>query len=141
MDLSILLGWLGVGIMFALAGIGSVYGTTIVGNAAEAALKKDPSKSANYMILSALPSTQGLYGFVAFFMASQKDFSQDGLLWLCVGISVGAVCLLSAIRQGLVAANGCKGISEGHDVLVPTMIYAALPEFCAILALVAALLV
>ncbi len=45
-----LLGYLGMGLMLGLAGIGSCYGTTIAGNAAEGALKKDPSKSAGYMI-------------------------------------------------------------------------------------------
>ncbi|MBQ5607654.1 MAG: hypothetical protein IIU86_01355 [Oscillospiraceae bacterium] len=66
MDLNLLLGYLGLGLMLALAGIGSCYGTTIAGNAAEGALKKDASKSAGYMILSAMPASQGLYGFVAF---------------------------------------------------------------------------
>jgi V/A-type H+-transporting ATPase subunit K len=33
------------------------------------------------------------------------------------------------------------GIAQGHDVQTNTMIYAALPEFYAILALVAALMV
>ena len=51
-----ILGYLGLGLMLALAGIGSCFGTTIAGNAAEGALKKDPSKSASYMILSALPA-------------------------------------------------------------------------------------
>ena len=46
-----LLGYLGMGLMLALAGIGSCYGTSIAGNAAEGALKKDSSKSAGYMIL------------------------------------------------------------------------------------------
>ena len=59
MDLNPLLGYLGVGLMLALAGIGSCYGTTIAGNAAEGALKKDPSKSAGYMILSAMPAFTG----------------------------------------------------------------------------------
>ena len=48
-----ILGYLGLGLMLALAGIGSCFGTTIAGSAAEGALKKDPSKSASYMILSA----------------------------------------------------------------------------------------
>ena len=61
-----ILGYLGLGLMLALAGIGSCFGTTIAGSAAEGALKKDPSKSASYMILSALPATQGLYGFRGF---------------------------------------------------------------------------
>ena len=69
MDLTLLLGYLGLGLMLALAGIGSCYGTTIAANAAEGALKKDPSKSAGYMILSAMPASQGLYGFVAFMPA------------------------------------------------------------------------
>ena len=51
-----ILGYLGLGLMLALAGIGSCFGTTIAGSAAEGALKKDPSKSASYMILSLMDS-------------------------------------------------------------------------------------
>jgi V/A-type H+-transporting ATPase subunit K len=58
-----------------------------------------------------------------------------------IGLGVGLVCLFSAIRQGQVCANGIIGISQGHDVMTNTMIYAAFPEFYAILALVGALLV
>ena len=141
MDVNVLLGYIGLGLMLALSGIGSCYGTTIAGNAAEAGLKKDHSKSASFMILSALPSTQGLYGFVAFLMSIGRDFSQQGLLMLGVGAAVGFICLFSAIRQGQVAANGLNGIAQGHDVMVNTMIYCALPEFYAILALIAALMV
>ena len=135
-----LFGYLGMGLMLALAGIGSCYGTTIAGNAAEGALKKDPSKSSGYMILSALPATQGLYGFLAFLLHVGK-VADNGLLWFGVGVGVGLVCLFSAIRQGQVCANGIIGVSQGHDVQTNTMIYAALPEFYAILALVATFLV
>lgn len=139
MDLQVL-GYLGLGLMLALAGIGSCYGTTIAANAAEGALKKDPSKSSSYMILSALPATQGLYGFVAFLMCQAK-VAESPALMCGIGIGVGIVCLFSAIRQGMVCANGIAGIAQGHDVQTNTMIYAALPEFYAILALVAALMV
>ena len=50
MDVNVLLGYIGLGLMLALSGIGSCYGTTIAGNAAEAGLKKDPSKSAQNMM-------------------------------------------------------------------------------------------
>ncbi|MBQ4062811.1 MAG: ATPase [Bacteroidaceae bacterium] len=136
-----LLGYLGMGLMLGLAGIGSCYGTSIAGNAAEGALKKDPSKSAGYMILSALPATQGLYGFLAFLLHFGKVNAETGYLWFGVGLGVGLVCLFSAIRQGQVCANGIVGISQGHDVQTNTMIYAAFPEFYAILALVATFLV
>lgn len=139
--LNLILGYLGLGLMFGLAAIGSSIGTTIAGNAAEGALKKNPEKSSSYMILSAMPATQGLYGFVAFLMWMGKDFAENGALLFGVGIAVGLVCLFSAIRQGQVCANGIVGISQGHDVQTNTMIYAALPEFYAILSLVAALMI
>ena len=60
-----ILGYLGWGLMLGLALVGSSIGTTITGNAAEGALKVNPDKSVSYMILSAMPATQGLYGFVA----------------------------------------------------------------------------
>ena len=119
--LNTILGYVGLGLMFCLACIGSAYGTTIAGNAAEGALKKMPEKSSTYMILSAIPATQ--------------------LLYFSVGISVGVVCLVSGIRQGQVCANGIIGTSQGHNVMTQTMIYAALPEFYAILALIASILI
>ena len=139
--INLILGYLGFGLMLGLAGIGSAIGTTIAGNAAEGALKKNPEKSSTYMILSALPATQGIYGFVAFLMWMGKDFASQGPLLFGVGLAVGAVCLLSAIRQGQVCANGIIGVSQGHEVMTNTLIYAALPEFYAILALVAALMI
>jgi V/A-type H+-transporting ATPase subunit K len=135
-----ILGYVGLGLMLGLAGIGSCYGTSIAANAAEGALKKAPSKSSSYMVLSAMPATQGLYGFIAFMMSLSK-VQENGALMFGIGLGVGLVCLFSAIRQGQVCANGIIGISQGHDVMTNTMIYAAFPEFYAILALVGALLV
>ncbi len=136
-----ILGYLGMGLMLALAGVGSSIGTTIAGNAAEGALKINPEKSGNYLVLSAIPATQGIYGFVAFFMWLSRDIATQGPLMFGVGVSVGLVCLISAIRQGMVCANGIVGISQGHDVFTNTLIYAALPEFYAILGLVGAIMV
>ena len=135
-----ILGYLGLGLMLALSGIGSAIGTTIAGNAAEGGLKVNPEKSGNYMVLSALPATQGIYGFVAFFMWLGKDFATQGPLMFGIGIGVGLVCMISAIRQGQVSANGLVGISQGHNVFTNTLIYAALPEFYAILGLVGAIM-
>ena len=141
--LSVILGYVGLALMLCLAGIGSSIGTTIAGNAAEGALKKNPEKSSSYMILSAMPATQGLYGFVAFLLWPKDSavMAESGFLYFAVGLAAGMVFLFSAIRQGQVCANGIIGISQGHDVQTNTMIYAALPEFYAILALVASLMI
>lgn len=138
-----ILGYIGLGLILGLAGIGSSYGTTIAANAAEGALKKNPEKSSTYMILSALPATQGLYGFVGFLLwlvVFKPDFAVMGPKLFGVGLAVGLVCLFSAIRQGQVCANGIVGESQGHSVMTNTLIYAALPEFYAILALVGAIM-
>jgi V/A-type H+-transporting ATPase subunit K len=134
-----ILGYLGLGLMLGLSGIGSAYGTTIAANAAEGGLKKNKDKSSAYMILSALPATQGLYGFVAFLMMKGLMETNPVLLF-GLGIGMGIVFLLSAIRQGQTAANGIAGIAAGHDVMTNTMIYCALPEFYAILALIGSLM-
>lgn len=137
--LNTVLGYLGLGLVLALAGIGSAIGTTTAGNAAEGGLKRKPEASGSFMVLSALPATQGIYGFVAFFMLLSK-VAENGLAVFGIGLSVGLVCMLSAIRQGQVCANGIVGLSQGHDVFTNTLIYAALPEFYAILGLVGALM-
>ena len=111
-----LLGYLGMGLMLGLAGIGSCYGTSIAGNAAEGALKKDPSKSAGYMILSALPATQGLYGFLAFLLHFGKVTAETGTLWFGVGIGVGIVCLFSANQLDTIL--GCVCFILGIVLLV-----------------------
>ena len=60
----IILAYIGVGLMLGLSGIGSAYGVTIGGNATIGALKKNDEAFGNYMVLCALPGTQGLVCFL-----------------------------------------------------------------------------
>ena len=84
-----LLGYLGLALMLGLSFIGSALGTTIAGNAAEGALKKNADGATNYMVLSAMPASQGLYGFVAFFIWKGKDFAADGIVLFALGLAAG----------------------------------------------------
>ena len=72
----------GVALMVILTGIGSSIGVTIAGNATIGSMKKNPDALGQYIGLSALPSSQGLYGFVGFFMANTliKDLLTAGAL-------------------------------------------------------------
>lgn len=137
-----ILAYLGLGLMLGLSCIGSILGTTIAGNAAEGAMKKAPERFSSYMILSAMPATQGLYGFLAVILwTTGRDLASNGPLFFGVGLGVGLACLLSGIHQGKVCANGINGIGQGHDLQTKTMILAAYPELYAILALVITFLV
>ena len=64
MTLNLIIAFIGVAFMVGLSGVGSVYGLTICGNAVVGSLKKRPEAMGTYILLSALPSTQGIYGFV-----------------------------------------------------------------------------
>jgi len=141
----ILLAYIGIGLMLTLSGIGSVYGVTITANASVGALKKNPDKFGNYMILSALPGTQGLYGFLGYFLLAgnlvDTISSFQAAAILAVSIALGLLCLFSAIRQGQVAANGIKGVSEGYDMFGRSMILIVFAELYPIIGVAALYLV
>ncbi|MBN2610860.1 MAG: V-type ATP synthase subunit K [Bacteroidales bacterium] len=141
----IVLAYIGLGLMVGLAGIGSIYGVSISGNAAIGAMKKAPESFGNYMVLSALPSTQGLYGFVGFFVMSAKVV--PGIDWTIAaavfgaGIAMGLAGLFSGIKQGQVCANGVAAIGSGYKVFGNTMILGVFPELYAILGLLVVILI
>jgi len=133
--------------MIGLAGIGSVLGCSMSGNAAVGAMKKNPDAFGNYLMLTALPGSQGLYGFAGYFLLSTLGLLTVDMTWLqasavfAVGLALGMVGLLSAIRQGQVCANGIAAVGSGYDVAGKTLILAVFPELYAIIALAAVYLV
>lgn len=145
MTFNLIMAFVGVALMVGLSGIGSVYGLTICGNAVVGSLKKRPDALGIYILLSALPSTQGIYGFVGYFMI--QSYLTAGLSTLQAaailggGLALGLVALFSALRQGQVCANGIAATGAGHNVTAGTMIMAAFPEFYAILALLVVILI
>lgn len=148
MDINLLIAYIGIGLMIALSGIGSAYGVSIAGNAAIGALKKDSTKFGNFLVLTALPGTQGLYGFAGYFMfqsifsiLTPEITSIQAAAVFAGGMSMGLVGLFSSIRQGQVCANGIASIGQGHDVFGNTLILAVFPELYAIVALAGVFLI
>ena len=148
MELPVILAYAGLALMF-LAGIGSAIGVAKGGNATIGALKKRPDAFGSYMLLSALPGTQGLYGFAGFFIIHNQMSGileggmamYQGMSILAAGLALGLVGLWSARWQGGVTANGIAGIGSGHDVFGNTMILAVFPELYAIIAFAATFLI
>ncbi len=145
MTLNLILAYLGVALMVALSGIGSIYGLAICGNTVVGSLKKRPEAMGTYILLSALPSTQGIYGFVGYFLIASYLTPGltlvQGVALFFAGLILGGVALISAIKQGQVCANGIAATASGHNVTAGTMIMAAFPEFYAILALLVVILI
>lgn len=141
----ILLAYIGVALMIGVSGIGSVIGTCIAGNATIGAIKKNSSVFGNGMILTALPGSQGLYGFVSYFMIKGFLVPEITVLQAVAifgaGLIVAGVCLFSSMRQAQVCANGIAAISNGHKVFGNTLILAAYPELYAILSVATVFLI
>ena len=144
-NLGIVYALCGAAIAVLLAGAGSAIGVGIAGQAAAGVVTEDPGKFAKVLILQLLPGTQGLYGFLGFFLL--KNVLVAGITWLQAaavfgaGLGLGLVCLFSAIRQGQVCANGIIGIGSGYDVFGKTLILAVFPELYAIVAVAATFMI
>lgn len=145
---AVYLAYAGLAFMIALSGIGSAIGVSMGGNASIGALKKDPDKFGNYMLLAALPGTQGLYGFGGYFVIDKlfnlitPEISMfNGIAILSMGLFLGFVALFSATKQGTVTSNGIAAIGGGNDVFGNTLILAVFPELYAIIAFAATFLI
>ena len=145
MSTAIILAYLGVVLMVGVSGLASAVGTARCGMAAVGAMKKNSGAFGSYMILSALPGSQGLYGFVGYFMVSgliAADMSMlAGIGIFGAGLLMAIVTLSSALFQAKVCANGIAAIGNGNDVFGKTLILAAFPELYAILGVAATFLI
>ncbi|MDR1201035.1 MAG: ATPase [Tannerellaceae bacterium] len=141
----ILLAYIGIGFLTGMSFIGSAYGVTICGNTVVGAMKKNPDALGTYIALSALPSSQGLYGFVAYFLLQPYLVDSIPLISACAilgsGLMMGFCGFYSSIRQAQVCANGIAAVGAGHNVFSATMVMAVFPELYAILALLVVILV
>ena len=138
------LGLLGAGIAAFMAGIGSAKGTGIAGEAGAGLVTEDPSKFGKVMILQVIPGTQGLYGFVIWFLAYSKLAAVGDAVTVAQGMQVLAACLpigfgglLSGIAQGKVAAASINILAKKPDDWSKGMILCITVEFYAILSLLA----
>ena len=138
---------LGAALAAALACIGSAKGTGIAGEAGAGLVSEDPSKSGKVMILQVIPGTQGLYGFVIFFVAFSKFQNAAASITVAQGLQILSACLpiaigglLSAIAQGKVAAASVNILAKKPDDWSKGMIMCIVVEFYAILCLLASFL-
>jgi V/A-type H+-transporting ATPase subunit K len=138
---------LGAAMAAALACVGSAKGTGITGEAGAGLVSEDPSKSGKVMILQVIPGTQGLYGFVIFFLAFSKISGSLATMSVAQGMQIFGACLpialgglLSAIAQGRVAAASINILAKKPDDWSKGMIMCIVVEFYAILCLLASFL-
>lgn len=148
-NLGIVFALLGAAISALMAGIGSAIGVGMAGEAAAGVVTEDPQKFGKVLILQLLPGTQGIYGLlIAFITLTQIGVLgepnpvslTEGLLYLAACLPMGFVGLWSAIRQAKAAVAGISLVSKRPDQMGKSIIFAAMVETYAILALLISIL-
>ena len=143
---SIFVAYLGTAIALGLSGVGSIYGVSIAASAAVGAMKKNPEPFGYYLVLMTPPSTNGLYGFLGYFIFSEyllpdiTWFQASAIFSTC--LALGILNFFSSIRQGQVCANAMVAISNGkQEIFGKSLILIAFIELYAIIGLAAVFLV
>ncbi|MCL2102307.1 MAG: hypothetical protein FWH22_11420, partial [Fibromonadales bacterium] len=138
---------LGFVLMLGLTCIGSAIAVSNAGNALIGGMRKNPDMFGKGLILCALPSTQGLYGFAAFFLfllqlAEMSTLTyMQGVLIFASCAALGFAGYISALYQSKIVCNGILEISNGRDVFGQSLILCVFPELYAILTFAASFLV
>ncbi len=140
---------LGAAAAALLAGAGSAVGVGMAGEAGSGVVTEDPTKFGKVLLLQLLPGTQGIYGLlIAFITLSQIGVLggdpnvslAKGLLYFIACMPMAIVGYWSAIRQARVSVAGINLIAKRPDQIGKGMIFAAMVETYAILALLISLL-
>ena len=141
---------IGAALATVMAGIGSAKGVGIVGEAASGVVAEDPSKFGQTLLLQVLPGTQGIYGLLIGFLVllkvgfvggnSIEMTAAKGLFILVSCLIIAVVGLISAVKQGRVAAAGVGVVAKHPEEVSKAMIYAAMVETYAVLALLVSFL-
>ncbi len=149
--MGIALALLGAASAALFAGIGSAIGVGRAGQAAAGLVTEDPSQFSRALILQLLPGTQGIYGLLIAFIAlsnigllgGNADMSMSvgtGLMYLCACLPMAFVGLVSAMQQSKASVASIGLVAKRPDQFGKSMIFPAMVETYAILALLVSIL-
>lgn len=134
------LGWFGVFAPTALGGIGSIIGCARAGQAACGAMLDVESGYGRLVGLSALPSSQMIYGIVVMFTLNSVPVNIDRAPGLfMIGLLCGLALMYSAIFQGACCASAINVSKHKPEVFGLSVAPAAIVEGFAVFAFIFAL--
>lgn len=142
---------MGAAAAVVLTGIGSAIGIGYTASASAGVMTEDPRGFGKYLILVALPGTQGIYGFVAAFLAIAKLNLLDpgkaaliaaqmttgqGLQIMYACLPIAFAGLVSAIHQGKVCTAGVALTAKQPAESGKALVFGVFVEFYAVLGLI-----
>jgi V/A-type H+/Na+-transporting ATPase subunit K len=138
-ELIVLLGWVGIYGVMALGAIGSIIGCAVAGQAAIGAMQDIEGGYGKFVGVSAMPSTQIIFGIVVMFSLNQHVTAQNGGALFAIGVLAGIALLLSGIWQGRSVASCIAASKDKPEIFGLSLAPAAIVEGYAVFTFVFAL--
>lgn len=142
---------LGAALATVLAGIGSARGVGIAAQSAMGVLSEDSSKFGKMLVLTLLPGTQGLYGFIVGFLILVQSGAIGGgmdaltmdqaLVYFAASLAIGFGGMFSGFAQGKTAVAGVAMTAKDDGNFSKAMVSITLVEIYALLSFIVSLLV
>lgn len=137
----ITLGWIGIYGPMALGAIGSIIGCAKAGQAACGALLDTDSGYGRFIGISAMPSSQTIYGIVVMFSLNRPVTVINAPGLFGVGFLAGLALLYSGIKQGEACASAIQVSKAKPEIFGLSVAPAAIVEGFAVFAFIFALVI
>lgn len=136
-----ILGWVGLFAPMILGAIGSIIGCSIAGQAAIGAMLDTESGYGRYVGVSAMPSSQVIYGIVVMLTLNRVITPEVALGIFVIGVMSGIALMLSAIYQGQCCASAIYAAKSKPEIFGLAVAPAAFVEGFAVFAFIFALVI
>ncbi len=133
------LGWMGVYAPMALGAIGSIYGCAIAGQSAIGAMLETEGGYGRYVGISAMPSSQVIYGIVVMFTLHREITAATGAATFGIGVLAALALLYSGLLQGRACASAINAAKAKPEIFGLSLAPAAIVEGFAVFAFIFAL--
>lgn len=138
-DFILALGWVGVYAPLALGAVGSMVGVSRGGMAACGALLEVDSGYGRFIGVSAMPSSQTIYGIVVMLTLNVGVTTENAPGIFAIGILAGVALMISGFAQGSACAAAINASKSKPEVFGISIAPAAVVEGFAVFAFVFAL--
>ncbi|MCC6921623.1 MAG: ATP synthase subunit C [Nitrosomonas sp.] len=140
-EFMIMLGWLGLYAPMALSAIGSIIGCAVAGQAAIGAMLETESGHGKYLGVSAMPSSQIIYGIVVMLTLNREMTETSAAGIFSIGLLSGIALLASAVYQGRSCAAAINASKAKPEIFGLSLAPAAIVEGFAVFAFIFALVI
>jgi len=151
MEIGITLSVIGAALSIIGGGLGTIFGTLYVASSGSALISKKPKLFGLVLLMAALPSSQGIYGFLGSILILQQIgllsgeigavTYYQGLVLLMSALPVALLGLFSGAGQGKVLQSGLRIISADSSKVGQSVILGVLMESMAVFGLLLTILI